>query len=110
MRPLPSREALDAALQRANDDYAAHRRGAQLAPPEVVLLPPGAFAAWMRAQGKLGGQHKVPRVIADPGALRGGGSRVAGRAAGEAAAPSAQPYCGAASLPWSGAAALLSWM
>jgi GH3 auxin-responsive promoter len=57
---------LDAALQRANDDYAAHRRGTQLAPPEVVLLPPGAFAAWMRAQGKLGGQHKVPRVIADP--------------------------------------------
>ncbi len=71
----------DAALQRANDDYAAHRRGAQLDPPEVVLVPPGAFAAWMRSQGKLGGQHKVPRVIADPGrfaaaeaALRGGGA------------------------------------
>ena len=60
-------EDLDATLQRANDDYAAHRRGAQLAPPEVVVVPPGAFAAWMRAQGKLGGQHKVPRVIADPG-------------------------------------------
>jgi hypothetical protein len=59
-------EDLDAALQRANDDYAAHRRGAQLAPPEVVVLPPGAFAGWMRSQGKLGGQHKVPRVIADP--------------------------------------------
>ena len=70
---------LDTALKRANDDYAAHRNGAQLAPPEVVLLPPGAFAGWMRAQGKLGGQHKVPRVIADPerfaaaeAALRGG--------------------------------------
>jgi GH3 auxin-responsive promoter len=60
-------EDLDAALQRANNDYAAHRRGAQLAPPEVVVVPPGAFAAWMRSQGKLGGQHKVPRVIADPG-------------------------------------------
>ncbi len=60
-------EDLDAALQRANDDYAAHRRGAQLDPPEVLLLPPGAFAGWMRSQGKLGGQHKVPRVIADPG-------------------------------------------
>jgi hypothetical protein len=57
---------LDAALRAENDDYAAHRDGAQLAAPEVVLLPPGAFAAWMRAQGKLGGQHKVPRVIADP--------------------------------------------
>ncbi|GAA0572396.1 GH3 auxin-responsive promoter family protein [Craurococcus roseus] len=73
-------ESLDLALREANDDYAAHRRGAQLAPPEVVLLPPGAFAAWMRSQGKLGGQHKVPRVIADPGrfataeaALRGVG-------------------------------------
>jgi GH3 auxin-responsive promoter len=59
-------EELDAALQRANDDYAAHRRGAQLGPPEVVLLPPGAFAGWMRSRGKFGGQHKVPRVIADP--------------------------------------------
>ncbi len=57
---------LDAALMAENDDYAAHRRGAQMDPPEVVLLPPGAFAGWMRAQGKLGGQHKVPRVIADP--------------------------------------------
>jgi hypothetical protein len=57
---------LDAALRRQNDDYAAHRDGAQLAAPEVVLLPAGAFADWMRAQGKLGGQHKVPRVIADP--------------------------------------------
>ncbi|SDB57329.1 GH3 family domain-containing protein [Belnapia rosea] len=58
--------AVDAALIAANEDYAAHRRGGQMAPPEMVLLPPGAFAAWMRAQGKLGGQHKVPRVLADP--------------------------------------------
>lgn len=58
--------ALDAALRAENDDYAAHRDGAQLAPPEVVLVRPGAFADWMRAQGKMGGQHKVPRVIADP--------------------------------------------
>lgn len=58
--------ALDAALRAENDDYAAHRDGAQLAPPEVVVLPPGAFAAWMRREGKLGGQHKVPRVVADP--------------------------------------------
>jgi hypothetical protein len=57
---------LDAALRAENDDYTAHRDGAQLAAPEVVLLPPGAFAAWMRAEGKLGGQHKVPRVVADP--------------------------------------------
>lgn len=58
--------ALDAELRRRNADYAAHREGGQMGPPEVVLVPPGRFEAWMRAQGKLGGQHKVPRVIADP--------------------------------------------
>jgi GH3 auxin-responsive promoter len=57
---------IDALLIAANDDYAAHRRGSQLDPPEVVVLPPGAFAGWMRAEGRIGGQHKVPRVIADP--------------------------------------------
>jgi len=57
---------LDAALRATNDDYAAHRNGAQLAAPEVVVVSEGAFATWMRAEGKIGGQHKVPRVIADP--------------------------------------------
>jgi len=57
---------IDATLLAANDDYAAHRRGGQMDPPEVTLLPEGAFAAWMRAEGKLGGQHKVPRILADP--------------------------------------------
>jgi hypothetical protein len=59
-------QALDAALVRANDDYAAHRHGGQMDPPEVALLPPGAFARWMRAEGRLGGQHKVPRVLTNP--------------------------------------------
>ncbi len=27
---------------------------------------PGRFAAWMKARGQLGGQHKVPRIINDP--------------------------------------------
>jgi hypothetical protein len=59
--------ALDAALARANDDYAAHRKGDYgLRPPRVLLVPPGSFAAWMRAHGRLGGQNKVPRVIHDP--------------------------------------------
>ncbi|MBL6454689.1 GH3 auxin-responsive promoter family protein [Belnapia sp. T6] len=57
---------IDARLVAANADYAAHRQGGQMAAPELALLAPGAFAAWMRAQGKLGGQHKVPRVLADP--------------------------------------------
>ncbi|WP_149537968.1 GH3 family domain-containing protein [Siccirubricoccus phaeus] len=59
--------ALDAALQAKNADYAAHRLGGQMDAPEVTLLPEGRFEAWMRAAGKLGGQHKVPRVLADPG-------------------------------------------
>jgi len=59
--------AVDARLITANDDYDIHRRGGQLDPPEMVLLPPGTFAAWMRTEGKLGGQHKVPRVLAEPG-------------------------------------------
>lgn len=58
--------AFDAALMRANEDYEAHRKGGQLLPPAVVPLPLGAFEAWMRSLGKLGGQHKVPRVVADP--------------------------------------------
>jgi len=62
--------ALDAALARANDDYAAHRAGGfGLRMPRVVLVAPGTFAAWMDARGRLGGQNKVPRVIADPALL-----------------------------------------
>lgn len=54
---------LDAALCRLNEDYKAHRDGSlSLAAPEVWPLPRGAFADWMRSQGKLGGQHKVPRM------------------------------------------------
>jgi hypothetical protein len=27
-----------------------------------VPVPRGAFAEWLRARGKVGGQHKVPRM------------------------------------------------
>ncbi|HMP02019.1 MAG TPA: GH3 auxin-responsive promoter family protein [Gemmatales bacterium] len=55
--------ALDAALSRINDDYRAHRQGnTSLLAPEVRLVRPHGFAVWMRAQGKLGGQHKLPRM------------------------------------------------
>jgi hypothetical protein len=56
-------EALDAALCRLNEDYAAHRAGdLTMLAPEVVAVPRGGFAEWLRARGKLGGQHKVPRM------------------------------------------------
>lgn len=80
------RDALDAALVRGNADYATHRAARQLAAPELIVAPSGTFHAWMAARGKLGGQNKAPRVIADEGLLAsleraaGSGTRVpAGR-------------------------------
>jgi hypothetical protein len=56
-------EELDAALCRLNEDYQAHRSGnLTMLPPEVCAVRRGGFAEWMRSRGKLGGQHKVPRM------------------------------------------------
>ncbi len=55
---------LDKRLCVRNEDYEAHRlNNFGLAAPEIIALPSGAFADWMRKRGKLGGQNKVPRVI-----------------------------------------------
>ena len=55
---------LDATLRRVNSDYDAKRhRNLALAPPLLRVLPPGTFARWLAGQGKLGGQHKVPRLL-----------------------------------------------
>lgn len=57
------REALDDDLMRRNADYAAHRaEGVGLPAPELIVAAPGSFESWMRSRGKLGGQHKVPRM------------------------------------------------
>ena len=54
---------LDAALSSINEDYRAHRAGdLTMLAPEVVSVPRGSFAGWMHSRGKLGGQHKVPRM------------------------------------------------
>jgi hypothetical protein len=59
--------AIDAELAELNDDYRAHRKDdVGMAAPDVRLLPPGTCAEWLRRHGQLGGQHKVPRVVADP--------------------------------------------
>jgi hypothetical protein len=56
-------EGLDGELGRINADYRAHRKGdLTLLAPEVRAVRAGGFADWMRSQGKLGGQHKVPRM------------------------------------------------
>lgn len=61
---------VDEGLAALNADYRDHRAGGfGMAPPQVEPLPPGSFAAWMRARGKLGGQNKVPRILNDPALL-----------------------------------------
>lgn len=58
---------IDARLSALNDDFRGHRAdGFALAAPRVQVVPPGFFAAWMKSRGKLGGQHKVPRMLSDP--------------------------------------------
>ncbi len=58
---------LDARLAAASEDYRMRRAGnVGLAAPRIEPAPPGAFAAWMKRRGKLGGQNKVPRIINDP--------------------------------------------
>ena len=57
------RRTLDADLSRRNADYQAHRaEGVGLPLPHLVVARPGGFDSWMRSKGKLGGQHKVPRM------------------------------------------------
>jgi len=54
---------LDAHIKAANDDYAKYRTNDYaIAPPRAEVLAPGTFYEWARRHGKLGGQHKVPRV------------------------------------------------
>lgn len=58
---------IDGQLAAGNEDYRVHRETARaLASPRVELLARGSFTRWMRDRGKLGGQHKIPRVIEDP--------------------------------------------
>jgi hypothetical protein len=56
-------EILDHTLREINSDYDAKRSyDLVLATPIVHQAPEGTFYAWMRFRGKLGGQHKVPRL------------------------------------------------
>ena len=54
---------LDHALQMLNSDYEAKRqKDITLQCLEVIPGRPGVFDQWLKQQGKLGGQHKVPRL------------------------------------------------
>lgn len=55
--------ALDLALQHINSDYEAKRhKDITLQRLEVVTARQGLFNDWLKSKGKLGGQHKVPRL------------------------------------------------
>ncbi|MEW4568013.1 GH3 auxin-responsive promoter family protein [Tautonia sp. JC769] len=90
------RSALDADLSRRNADYAAHRvEGVGLPIPALCSVRPGAFTDWMRSRGKLGGQHKVPRMDGSgqltaelAGFFRDAGAVLDDRRAGGASSPS----------------------
>lgn len=57
---------MDQALQCVNSDYEAKRhKDIALRFPIVHQMPKGGFNQWLKDKGKLGGQHKVPRLNND---------------------------------------------
>ena len=56
-------ELLDNALKNCNSDYEAKRyNNMTLSMPKVHQASKGLFYDWLSLKGKLGGQHKVPRL------------------------------------------------
>ena len=54
---------LDESLQTINSDYEAKRyKDITLQQLELIKARPGVFNDWLKQKGKLGGQHKVPRL------------------------------------------------
>ena len=54
---------LDERLQQLNSDYEAKRyKSITLQPLEIIVAYPGLFNDWLKQNGKLGGQHKIPRL------------------------------------------------
>lgn len=56
-------ELLDKKLQEINSDYEAKRyKNITLQHLEIVKARKDLFNDWLKSKGKLGGQHKVPRL------------------------------------------------
>ncbi len=56
-------KALDKALKAANSDYEAKRhKDMALRMPIMHIMPKDGFNRWLKDKGKLGGQHKIPRL------------------------------------------------
>jgi GH3 auxin-responsive promoter len=60
--PEVLRRKIDDKLKELNDDYAVERDSA-LKDIYVKVLPEEKFMEFMRVKGKIGGQHKFPRVL-----------------------------------------------
>ena len=61
---------LDQRLQQLNSDYEAKRyKDITLQQLEIIEARKGLFDDWLRRQGKLGGQHKVPRLSNERGIM-----------------------------------------
>lgn len=57
---------LDEELKKLNSDYDAKRYADMtLLMPKMVIARQGLFRDWLTLQGKLGGQHKIPRLKND---------------------------------------------
>lgn len=59
-------KVLDDTLKQLNSDYEAKRSAdLSLQFPIIRLAASGLFEQWLKSKGKLGGQHKVPRLCND---------------------------------------------
>ena len=60
------RDSLDHALQSLNSDYEAKRyNNMTLNEPKIHVARENLFYDWLKSKGKLGGQHKIPRLSND---------------------------------------------
>lgn len=57
------RDFLDSELKKVNSDYEAKRhKDMALQPPIIHMAKNQLFYEWLKKNGKLGGQHKIPRL------------------------------------------------
>jgi hypothetical protein len=62
VHPDKLQQILDEKLKLLNDDYEVERKHA-LQSMTVEVLPESVFLRFMESKGKIGGQHKFPRVL-----------------------------------------------
>ena len=60
--PIFIAKRIDENLCELNDDYAVERKSA-LKQVQLTILKENTFLSFMESKGKIGGQHKFPRVI-----------------------------------------------